>query len=166
SDHGDGAASHQWAAKLSLYEESVKVPMVLTWFGRTPKNVVNNQHLISGLDIAPTILDYAGIDIPSKMRGHSLKALIENPDTTWREFLVTELAIDPQDPSKAGRMITDGRFKYNVYSYGERNEQLFDLANDPGEMNNLAYSAAYTMRKNELKAKLEEWMRETGDEFR
>jgi arylsulfatase A-like enzyme len=166
SSHGEGSASHQWASKLSLYEESVKVPMILTWFGKTPKNVVNNRHLVSGLDVAPTILDYAGIDIPSKMRGLSLKALIENPDTAWREFIVTELAINPQDPSKAGRMITDGRFKYNIYSYGKRNEQFFDLVNDPGETNNLAYSEAYTSRKNELKAKLEEWMKETGDGFR
>lgn len=166
SDHGDGAASHQWAAKLSLYEESVKVPMIITWFGKTPENLVNNEHLVSGLDIAPTILDYARVDIPARMKGYSLKQLIENPDTIWREFLVTELAIDPSDSTKAGRMITNGRYKYNLYSYGARNEQLFDLQNDPGEKVNLAYSSSYASLKRMLRARLMEWIKETGDYFR
>jgi arylsulfatase A-like enzyme len=166
SDHGDGAASHQWAAKLSLYEESVKVPLILTWFGKTPENVVDTEHLVSGLDIAPTILDYAGAEIPARMKGYSLKALIENPDTTWRDFLVTQLAIDPSDSSKTARMITDGRYKYNLYSYGARNEQLFDLKNDPGEKINLAYSASLASVKRELRSKLMEWIEETGDYFK
>ncbi len=165
SDHGDGAASHKWAAKLSLYEESVKVPMVITWFGKTPENRVDNEHLVSGLDVVPTILDYAGVEISSKIRGKSLKLLVENPDTTWRDYIVTELAIDPQDESKTARMITDGRFKYIVFSYGKRNEQLFDLVSDPGENTNIAYSPAFTSKKNELKMKLEEWMELTGDNF-
>ena len=166
SDHGDGAASHKWAGKLSLYEESVKVPMIVTWFGKTPKNLVDEKHLVSGLDVPPTLLDYAGLDIPLKMRGHSLKAIIEKPDTLWRDILVSELAIDPEDPSKMGRMITDGQFKYILYSYGTRNEQLFNLAVDPGEMNNLAYSPAYASKKNELNASLKEWMKRTGDEWK
>ena len=166
SDHGDGAASHQWAAKLSLYEESIKVPMILTWFGKTPENRIDNEHLVSGIDVVPTILDYAGIDISSKISGKSLKSLIENPDTTWRDYLVTELAIDPRDKNKTGRMITDGRFKYIVYSYGKRNEQLFDLLSDPGENTNIAYSPAYTAKKNELKMKLVEWMEMTEDDFK
>lgn len=165
SDHGDGAASHQWAAKLSLYEESVKVPMIITWFGKTPENVANTENLVSGLDIAPTILDYAGVDIPARMKGYSLKQLIENPDTSWREFLVTQLAIDPADSSKMARMITDGRYKYNLYSYGERNEQLFDLANDPGEKVNLAYTPAFASLKRELRSELMKWIEETGDHF-
>lgn len=165
SDHGDGAAAHKWAAKLSLYEESVKVPLILTWFGKTPNNVVDDEHLVSGLDITPTILDYADVDIPARMQGRSLKPLTKDQDILWRKYLVTELAIDPVDSSKMARMITDGRFKYNLYSYGARNEQLFDLANDPGETRNLAYSASYSPVKRELRRMLMDWIKETGDYF-
>lgn len=150
SDHGDGAASHKWAGKLSLYEESIKVPTIITWFGKTPKNVIDNQHLVSGMDIAPTILDYAGIEIPESMRGSSLKSVIEVPDTSWRKYLVTELAIDPADSGKTALMITNGRYKYIRYSYGRRSEQLFNLDNDPGETENLIDQELYEAIQNRL----------------
>jgi len=140
--------------------------MIITWFGKTPENRINNINLVSSLDVVPTILDYAGIEPSSTIRGLSLKTVIEHPDTTWRNFVVTELAIDPGDNTKTGRMITDGRFKYIVFSHGRRNEQLFDLASDPGEKNNLAYSSAYISKKRELERKLKEWLRNTGDPFR
>ncbi len=164
STSGEGAGSHQWAGNLSLYEECIKVPMIITWFGET-EQAVNNEHLISGLDLTPTLLDYAGIEIPGTIRGESLKKIIENPDTIWRDYLVTQLAIDPQDKTKSGRMITDGRFKYIIYSFGKRNEQLFDLERDPGEARNLVYNSAYSEKKKELRSKLEEWIRQTGDYF-
>jgi len=47
SDHGDGAASHKWAAKLSLYEESSKIPFVVTWPGQIQPEQVNKKHLVS-----------------------------------------------------------------------------------------------------------------------
>lgn len=162
--NGEGAASHQWAGNLSLYEECVKVPLIVTWFGKTEQKV-DELNLISGLDITPTLLDYAGVTVPASLMGKSLRGLIENPDTVWRDYLVTELAIDPQDSSKTGRMITDGRYKYNIYSYGSRNEQLFDLVRDPGETRNLAYTPAYAEIKRRLRQELEEWIRSTGDYF-
>ncbi len=165
SDHGDGGAAHHWAAKLSFYEESVNVPFIVTWFGKTPANVTDNEHLVSGLDVLPTMLDYAGVDIPEKLEGRSLKTIIEHPDTSWRRTVVSELAPDPNNPARKGRMITDGRFKYCVYSYGERNEQLFDLATDPGEENNLARNAVYRDEKMKLRIQLERWMRRNGDTF-
>ena len=164
STNGEGAASHQWAGNLSLYEESVKVPMIITWFGKTETRT-DNQNLVSGLDITPTLLDYAEVQIPLSLKGKSIRGLIEKPDTVWRDYLVTELAIDPQDSSKTGRMITDGRYKYNVYSFGKRNEQLFDLARDPGETRNLAYNPSYALERQDLKEKLKEWIRKTGDYF-
>jgi arylsulfatase A-like enzyme len=165
SDHGDGAAAHQWAAKLSLYQESVNVPFILTHFGQEPNGMVNDRHLVSGLDILPTFLDLAGMEIPPEIQGKSLNSLLVNPDTTWREYLVTELAIDPQDTTVAGRMITNGRYKYMIYSYGARNEQLFDLQNDPGETRNLANNSAYSGIRSVLRRELKEWIMETEDFF-
>ncbi len=165
SDHGEGGASHKWAAKLSLYEESLKVPFIICRFNHEAQAVENNTHLVSGLDILPTMMDYAGIEIPEGLQGKSLKTIIENPDTTVRQYLVSELAIDPSDPDKMGRMIRDDEYKYMVYSYGRNNEQLFHLKNDPGEMRNLAGNTNYSIHKNRLKNALKAWMTETNDPF-
>jgi len=163
SDHGDGAGSHKWAAKLNLYEESVKVPFIISWKGKISPAI--NQTLISGLDVLPTMCDYAGIDIPGSFLGKSLKPFLEDPEAERDGFVVTELATDPKDPTWKGRMIRMKQYKYNLYSKGERREQLYDLAKDPGEMRNLASEPSMIEVKESLRNKLVEWMKETDDDF-
>ena len=159
STHGDGAASHKWAGNLSPYEESLKVPLIISWFGKNFKSPVNNRHLVSGIDILPTMLDYAGILIPSNIEGKSLKPIIENPDTSFREFLYAEIAPDPEHPERLGRMIRYRNYKYVLYSYGSLNEQLFDLKTDPGEMENLAYQTKHKEIKDYLNSQMNKWKR-------
>jgi arylsulfatase A-like enzyme len=166
SDHGDGSASHQWAGKLSPYEEAVKVPLIISWFGKEFKNAIDDRHLVSGIDILPTMLDYAGLQIPVKMEGKSLKPIIENPDVPLREFLFSEIAPDPLQPERLGRMVRYRNYKYILYSYGKSNEQLFDLKKDPGEMEDLLNTSGHEEIRSFLRTKLEEWMREKGDYFR
>jgi len=163
SDHGDGAGSHQWAAKLNLYEESAKVPFIISWKGKISHGI--NQTLINGLDVLPTMCDYAGIDIPESFLGKSLKPVLEDPEAESDGFIVTELATDPKDPTWKGRMIRMNQYKYNLYSKGENSEQLFDLAEDPGEMQNLASEPSMREVKESLRNKLVDWMEETDDDF-
>jgi len=163
SDHGDGAGSHQWAAKLNLYEESTKVPFIISWKGKIVPSV--NQSLISGLDVLPTMCDYAGINFYESFLGKSLKPVIENSEVVSNGFIVTELATDPKNPGWKGRMIRMNQYKYNLYSKGKRNEQLFDLSNDPGEMKDLAADPAMQEVKKDLKKRLIKWMKETNDDF-
>ena len=163
SDHGDGAGSHRWAAKLNLYEESVKVPFIISWKGEISHGV--SQALISGLDILPTMCDYAGIAIPESFLGKSFKPFLDAPEIASDEFIVTELATDPKDPTWKGRMIRKKQYKYNLYSKGERYEQLFDLAEDPGEMQNLASEPSMQEVKELLRSELVKWMEETDDDF-
>lgn len=165
SDHGDGAASHRWAAKLSLYQESVTVPFIVTQFGRTRENIVDREHLVSGLDVLPTMLDYAGIAIPAACQGRSVRPLVEGRAADWRDFAVTELAVDPKKPERLGRMVRTAQYKYNVFSYGARNEQLFDLEADPGEMKNLAARPEARSELNRHRALLKKWMEKTNDPF-
>ena len=163
SDHGDGAAAHKWAAKLSLYEESARIPMIWSWPGHLPEGRIDSTHLISQIDILPTLCDYAGIKPGVPFTGRSLRPIIENPNNGWRQYLVTELADYKPDPGRKGRMLRSGQYKYCIYSRGKDNEQLYDLINDPGEMRNLAYDPAYKDILKEQRKVLYKRMQETKD---
>jgi len=165
SDHGDGAASHKWSAKLSLYKESAMVPMLVSYPGVIGKDVTNDRHLVSQIDIVPTICDYAGVESPVPFTGHSLRAIIEDSNAPWRDFLVMELADYSPDRTRKARMLCTKDFKYNIYSSGARNEQLFDTRNDPGEQDNLINDPRYISTLSEHKDMLTQWMIETEDTF-
>ena len=78
SDHGDMDASHRMEHKSTLYEESANIPFMAMWKGQIPVGQVDDEHLISnGLDLLPTVCDYAGIAGKSDPRGRSLRPLFE-----------------------------------------------------------------------------------------
>jgi arylsulfatase A-like enzyme len=98
----------------------------------------------TGLDILPTMLDFAGIEQPKKLTGRSLKPLATGePVTSWRDHVVIEnhmdqaVAVNGLRPAVQGRMVPTERYKYCVYSQGERRESLVDLQADPGETKDL-----------------------------
>lgn len=161
SDHGDGAAAHKWAAKLSLYEEPSSIPMILYDPGMKRKGAVSHQ-LVSQIDITPTLLDYAGIEIADTLPGQSLKTLLKDNEP-WRDALVVELADFKRDKSRKGRMLRTGDFKYNLFSTYE--EQLFNLAEDPGELKDLSRLEAYKEMKLKLRKMLQQWAVDTNDDF-
>ncbi len=163
SDHGDGAAAHHWAAKLSLYDESAKVPLIISFPGKIPQDKKDNSHLISLSDLVPTMLDFAGVKTNLSFTGESIKPLLEGKTNQWRDYAVVELADYQKEPSRKGRMIRTGQYKYNLYSTGE--EQLFQLADDPGEIQNLATKTEFEKIKNQCKKYLKEWAEETQDTF-
>ncbi len=165
SDHGDGAAAHRWAAKLNFYEEAATVPFIISWPGHIPEGRIDRRQLVSGMDVVPTLCDYAGIKDAPDFTGRSLRPALEHPDSALREYLVVQLADDRFDTTRHGRMIRDRRFKYATFNQGQNPEQLFDLWNDPGETQNLAYAANYQVVKDRLRKNLQEWLRETGDDY-
>lgn len=166
SDHGDGVASHRWTAKLSLYEEATRVPLLVRWPGHIPAGQRDSIHLISHLDVLPTFCEYIGIPLLSSFRGRSVKPIIDQSGSEWRHYVVTELADDNLDKSRKGRMIRTAQYKYNIYSSGARNEQLFDLKYDPGETQNLAYEPAMQPIVNEHRKLLRDWIEKTNDTFK
>ena len=165
SDHGDGVAAHKWTTKLCFYEEAIAVPFILCWPGQVPSGRVDGQHLVSGLDLLPTVCDYAGVPIPPSVRGASLRPILSDHPVKWRESLVVELADDNRDKSRKGRAVITAGYKYAVYSSGENREQLFDRANDPGEMKNLAYEPRMRQIREDHLRRLRDWIQETKDDF-
>jgi arylsulfatase A-like enzyme len=149
SDHGECAGAHGFNQKTVFYEESVRVPLVITWKGRTA--VGTTDRLVNtGIDALPTLLAAAGLDAPRKLPGRSLWPLaLGQPVSTWRDHVVVQNdmsqagEIDGQRPRMEGRMVRSERYKYCVYSRGNRRESLVDLQVDPGELNDLAADPNY-----------------------
>ena len=159
SDHGDLDAAHRLEHKSVLYEEAARVPFIVSFKGVTQAGRVDNVHLVSaGLDLIPTLCDYAGIEAPEGLPGRSVRALAEGrTPASWRDDLVVE--------SHEARMIRAGRFKYNLYPTGQRREQLIDLETDPGEMRNLAADPKYRDVLLDMRRRLRRWVESTGDEI-
>ncbi len=163
SDHGDGQGAHRWAVKLSFYEEASKVPLIISWQGVIPQNRILEETITSGIDILPTLLDYSGIEPKLSFTGRSLRPTIEQKDQENRHFSITELADDPKDTARIGRMIRTDHFKYCLYSEGQLREQFFDLETDPGEMNNLIGDNTFFDEINKHRQLLSKWMEHTND---
>jgi len=149
SDHGDGMGAHKLWQKMYFYEEAAQVPLIVSWPGRVAKGVQDQTHLVSGLDIAPTLCDFAGIEPPPKCRGRSLRPLLEQRSVEWRDLLVSEVAI-------TGRMVRTPEYKLITYK-GDQTDQLFDMRSDPGEMHNLAAEGKHAEIVTDLKRRLAEW---------
>jgi arylsulfatase A-like enzyme len=165
TDHGDCQGAHGWNQKTILFEEAARVPCILSWKGFTRPSV--SERLVNtGIDFLPTLCDYAGIPRPGGLPGISLK----RPDDT-RQFVVVSnhmvqgAEINGRKPEPQGRMLRSRRYKYTVYSEGERRESLVDLEEDPGEMRNLAGKPGSAQVLKEHRAMLAEWCRKYGDRF-
>jgi arylsulfatase A-like enzyme len=168
SDHGDGHGAHRWNQKSILYEECVRVPLIVSYAGIGQHGPRDDRHLVSnGLDLLPTLCDYAGIGVPADLPGASLRPLLEGaPDPAWREELVVEAWPFQGDPGRTlGRMLSTPRYKYVVYGWGRCREQLFDLDSDPGEMVNLAVSTRYRSILRDHRERLRDYCRQAQDEF-
>jgi len=171
SDHGDCHGAHRWNQKTVFYDESARVPFIISWKGRTPKGT-SDVLLNTGVDVIPTLCDFAGIDVPRALPGRSLKAPALGKTPAWkREFVVVQnhmvqcVPVDGKDLKPHGRMVRSDRYKYCVYSKGKRRESLIDMKKDPGEMKNLARSDGHRKVLEQHRKYLLEWCRKHGDNF-
>jgi arylsulfatase A-like enzyme len=152
SDHGDMNAAHRMEHKTALYEEAANIPFIVMWKGHIPGGKVDSIHLVSnGLDLLPTVCDYAGINGIADPRGRSLRPLLEGNGNDWRETLGVE--------SEIGRMIVSkDRLKLIKYDAVRIEEQLIDLNQDPFEKTQFTNDPEYQKKLAELRKVFEtEW---------
>ena len=172
SDHGDGLSRHHWNQKWSVYDESARVPFIVAGNPVVRKGVTESRLVSSGLDLMPTICDYAGIEVTEGVHGRSVRPLVEGTfDGDWREYVVTELSfgnwVDGYnvDTFPRARMLRTENYKYMVFDHGELKEQFIDMLRDPGEMNNLALDTGYSELLDLHRKLLGEWIFATDDSF-
>ncbi len=149
ADHGDCAGAHAFNQKTVFYEESARVPLIVSWKGQTPPATCDKL-VNTGIDILPTLLDAAGMQVPPALPGRSLLPLaVGRQVSDWREHVVVENrmtqtgVIDGMKPTLEGRMVRTERYKYCLYGNGQQRESLVDLQADPGETVDLATDPAY-----------------------
>ena len=152
SDHGDNNASHRLEHKTTFYEESANIPFMAMWKGQIPSGRVDDTHLVSnGLDLLPTVCDYAGIKGASDPRSKSLRPLFEGKNVKWRDTLGVE--------SEIGHMVVSkDRLKYIKYDAAGIEEQLLDLNRDPYETTHFTNDPKYALKLTRLRRSFEtEW---------
>ena len=147
---------HTFKDKRLAYENSMRVPMII----RYPKIIKENSIVLQqclNIDIAPTILNLAGIAIPDYMQGESMLNLISNNiENNWRKSFLFEYYKDASWPHAGPNQIAvrTNEFKL-VESFLENDiDELYDLLNDPGEMTNLIGNSNYDAIENQLRVEL------------
>jgi arylsulfatase A-like enzyme len=170
ADHGELGGAHGLPYKgPMMYEELVRVPLVISWPGRIGPGV--DRSLVSGVDLLPTLCDLAGIPAPPGIDGQSLARRLRSEDRSgkWPAGEVPSRdAVFAEYHGKQKwripiRMIRTDRWKYVRYRDGA--EELYDLEADPGEMRNLAAAPAAAAAKPNLSARLDAWIARTADPF-
>lgn len=159
ADHGDGMGAHQWNQKTVLYEETTNIPFIVCLpkgrnAGKQLPQLVNN-----GVDLMPSLCEWAGITIPKWCQGVSLKRLLEqgDPSAQHQPYIVTETKF-AETAGTLGWMVRTKDYKYVLYDNGRNREQLFDIQHDRGEMQNLAIEGKYKDVVRYHRQLLLEWM--------
>ena len=163
SDQGFFLGEHGWYDKRWMYEESLRMPLVVRWPGVTVPGTVDD-HLVQNLDFAPTFLAAAGVDAPADMQGRSLVPLVRGDSPAdWRTSVYYHYYEFPQPhhvPSHYGVRTRT----HKLIWYDDRREwELFDLVNDPRELRSIHADPAAREVFAELREELARVRAEAGD---
>ncbi|MEZ4773243.1 MAG: sulfatase-like hydrolase/transferase [Bacteroidia bacterium] len=139
SDNGWMLGEHGFTSKVLPYAPSARVPMFV--LGPGLKSGDDTQ-IVLNIDLAPTLLEWAGVPVPANIHGKSLKPLLENPKAPWRESFVYE-GLGNYGGALPNLSVFDGTYRY-IRTYSDSTltqveyEELYDQVADKAEMKNLA----------------------------
>lgn len=164
SDQGFYIGDHGWYDKRWMYEESLKMPLIISWPG-VIKPGSRNTDLVQNLDYAQTFLEMAGAETPSDMQGTSLVPLLKgNKPNDWRKSIYYHYYEYPsyhQVPRHNG--IRTERYKLiNFYEFGEW--EFYDLKTDPDELKNLYGNPEKKELINDVRKQLLKLQKGYGDD--
>ncbi|MDF1800623.1 MAG: sulfatase [Planctomycetota bacterium] len=153
SDQGFYLGEHGWYDKRWMYEESLRLPLILRWPGVVEPGRTDT-HLVQNLDFAPTFLEAAGVSIPADMQGMSMLPILRGDRAPeWRDSIYYEyFEVGAHNVPRHYGVRTD-RHKL-IYYYDTDEWELFDLVADPDELNNLAGRPRHAALRSQLEAEL------------
>jgi arylsulfatase A-like enzyme len=166
-DNGFFLGEHGMFDKRLMYEPSIRVPMLVRYPAAIKPGQVDASHIVINNDVAPTVLDFAGLPIPAHMNGHSRswKPILEGRAASWRQSYFYEYFEYPAVHCAGKcRGVRTRNWKYIHYWEKPEAHELFNLDEDPDEMKNLAADPRHKAKLAELQAELDRLRTETGDD--
>ena len=164
-DQGFFLGEKGWFDKRWIYEESMRMPLIVHWpEGIEPGSV--NEHLVQNLDLAPTILELAGADVPDRMQGRSMVPLLrgENP-SYWRDAVYYHYFEGPPRVHRVARHYGVRTDQYTLAHFPDHNEwELFDLAADPDQLQSVYGEPEYAEIQQQLKDRIDALQEQYGDD--
>ncbi|WP_262177510.1 sulfatase-like hydrolase/transferase [Haloarcula laminariae] len=164
SDHGEMLGDQYLWRKGFPFEGSARVPLVMQFPAGTEYPTAQTIDRPVGLeDLMPTILEFAGVDIPATVDGRSLLSLVEDPDSDWRPFYHGELG-PSWSVSDATQYIVDEQYKY-AWNPVTDDEFLFDVESDRRELQNLATDPSEETLRQEYRSTLADHLAQRDEGF-
>jgi iduronate 2-sulfatase len=146
SDHGYHLGEHDFWAKVSLHDESARVPLIVSTPGKKPGV---SDSLVELLDLYPTTAKLCGLEVPARLQGKDISPILDDPQAKVHDTVFSVAG------SSKGLMLRDDRWVFIQYGEDAKGGiELFDMQNDPKQLTNLASSLDHVSRVEEWKAKL------------
>jgi len=162
SDHGDMVGSQGQIQKQRPWEESIHVPFIM----RYPREIEPRQNkdaILSSVDIMPTLLGLCNLQAPRDVQGQDLSPIVLSKTDKGPESAYFAIQSHGAGPGWDWRGVRTKEWKYAVAPVGDW--VLYNIAEDPYELNNLADDSRYMSEKKQLKSLVKEWIDATGDNF-
>jgi iduronate 2-sulfatase len=166
SDHGYHTGEHGLWQKMSLFEESSRVPLLIVAPGVSVPGAAASSP-ISHVDLFPTLAELCGVTAPSNVQGQSLVPMLKDPGVKGRGWALTQVVrggganratITPDAGSEGGRFfgytLRTPRWRYTEWSEGRKGRELYDHDADPNELTNLAETQEHQQTVDQLSRQL------------
>ncbi len=160
SDHGWHLGEHGTWAKMTIFEWSARVPLIIATPGRS--RPIRTQALVELIDVYPTLAELAGLPIPQHVEGTSMAPLFEDPNRPWKKAAFSQF---PRYDHSMGRTMRTDRYRYTEWEGLDgqiRGRELYDHETDPLELVNLANSPQATTTIESLSRQLKAGWRAAG----
>jgi arylsulfatase A-like enzyme len=161
-DNGYSLGEHGLIAKRAAYEASIRIPLLVRGPARGLEGGRRSDELVLNVDLAPTLLELAGVPAPVRLHGRSLVPLLRGEPTPWRRSFLYEYFRCPGFSAPTQFALRSADEKLIVYPGHPEWTELFDLRADPGEQENLASDPSREEQRRGLHAELLRQARELG----
>jgi uncharacterized sulfatase len=151
SDHGYHLGEHGLWFKQSCFEESVRVPLIISAPGLDSAGQASPR-VVELLDLYPTLADLAGLAAPKNLQGVCLRPLLRRPGAEWNRPAFTQV----QHGKAPGHSVRTERMRYTQWDYAAKGEELYDHDTDPHELHNLAADPNSAQMLAQMKALLQQ----------
>jgi arylsulfatase A-like enzyme len=166
SDHGYHMGEHGLWQKMSLFEESSRVPLLIV-DPRIPNKGLQVSSPVSHVDLFPTLAALCGVKPPDNLQGQDLTALLKDPKAEGRGWAITQVMrgggpnrasvttnVGSEGPLYFGYTLRTSRWRYTEWDEGRKGRELYDHDSDPRELTNLAANAEHAKTIDELSSQL------------